>query len=41
MGLAAVGLLLLGRTATLLRRGVSRVRVDDDTAEHRVLADPA
>jgi MATE family multidrug resistance protein len=41
VGLAAVGLLLLGRTATLLRRGVSRVRVDDDTAEHGVLADPA
>lgn len=41
VGLGAVGLLLLARTAVLLRRGVRRVRVDDDTAEHRVLAEPA
>ena len=36
VGLAAVAVLLLGRTGALLRRGVTRVRVDDDTAEHRV-----
>ena len=41
VGLAAVGLLLLARTAVMLRRGVRRVRVDDDTAEHRVMAEPA
>ncbi len=41
VGLAAVGLLLLARTAVMLRRGVGRVRVDDDTAEHRIMAEPA
>ena len=41
VGLAAVGLLLLARTASLLRRGVGRVRVDDDTGEHRALVEPA
>ncbi len=41
VGLGAVGLLLLARTAALLRRGVGRVRVDDDTAEHGVMAEPA
>ena len=36
VGLASVAVLLLARTGLLLRRGVVRVRVDDDTAEHRL-----
>jgi MATE family multidrug resistance protein len=38
VGLASVAVLLLARTGVLLRRGVVRVRVDDDTAEHRMPA---
>ena len=36
VGLASVAVLLLIRTGVLLRRGVVRVRVDEDTAEHRL-----
>ncbi|MGH7585983.1 MAG: MATE family efflux transporter, partial [Gemmatimonadales bacterium] len=38
VGLASVAVLLLARTGVLLQRGVVRVRVDDDTAEHPVPA---
>ena len=36
-GLALVGLILLARAARLLHRGVARVDVDDDPADHQLV----